>query len=449
MKESPLHSLTPRPPLGWNSFDCYGTVANEQVLTANLEVFVERLKPHGYEYFTLDAGWYREYDIPLSENFPLPGQDYNVNFDTYGRVTPAACFFPKGLNRVAGAVHRAGLKFGLHLMRGIPRAAVEKNTLIKGTDIRARDIANTEDTCPWCPDNYGIDMEKPGAQKYYNSVIELVASWGVDFIKYDDIVPSPPEVDAVANAVEACDREIVLSLSPGNRHQFDAMDTYRRANMMRISGDVWDNREDIDEVFERWKTFSRYVDDNPHGFWFDQDMIPLGRLCVWNPRTPKREDMLGEDAQSFERSSQLTDPQKRTFITMRALAASPLIMGGELRWTDYFGFYLLTHPGMLACNQNGVVGKLMMEDAHTYVWKTPARDNPAQGWFGVFNRHPEKMRKITVSAETLELSTETDLRDVWRNRPLGNLKSALTTDLDADDVLFVRYGKHEEDEANT
>lgn len=80
-----------------------------------------------------------------------------------------------------------GLKFGLHLMRGTPRLAVERNLAIPGTPYRAADIADRTNGCYWNPDMCGVDMAKPGAQAYYNSVFDLYASWGLDVIKVDDM----------------------------------------------------------------------------------------------------------------------------------------------------------------------------------------------------------------------------------------------------------------------
>jgi hypothetical protein len=194
MKTS-LHRLTPRPPLGWNSYDSFGCFINERRALENLRVFVERLKPHGYEYFVLDAGWFRQFELAGRE-FPTKDDPYRVLSDELGRPVPAPCFFPNGLTPIADACHAAGVKFGIHMMRGISRNSP-----------RARDIANTSDTCSWCPDNFGVDMAKPGAQAYYDSIVELLASWGVDFIKYDDIMGKPPEVEAVANAIERCGRD--------------------------------------------------------------------------------------------------------------------------------------------------------------------------------------------------------------------------------------------------
>ena len=433
-----LHHLTPRPPLGWNSYDSFGCFINERRALENLRVFVERLKPHGYEYFVIDAGWYRQYDLAGRE---FPGKDdiYTVPHDAFGRPVPAPNFFPNGFKPLADACHAAGVKFGIHMMRGIPRAAVEANTQVQGTAFHARDLANSADTCDWCADNFGVDMRKPGAQAYYDSIVKLLAGWGVDFIKYDDIVPSPPEVDAVVAAIGRSPRDIVLSLSPGNGHNPDGWPSYFKANMIRTSGDIWDEREDFRWVFERWQTFMPLLDKLPPGCWLDMDMIPFGELQVWNPASGEQVGHILMNGKGSRRMSGLNSPQKRTFMTMRALAASPLMMGGNLPGTDEESFALLTDPEMLACNQNGVTGKLMTYTDWTSTWLTPHRSQAGAGWLGIFNRDGNHSREIVVDSKVLGIPPQSQIHDIWNRRDLGRLTKPITLTLAPDEVLFGRF----------
>ena len=433
-----LHRLTPTPPLGWNSYDSFGCFINERRALENLALFVERLQPHGYQYFVLDAGWCRQYALGGRE---FPGKDdaYTNRLDGFGRQVPSSNFFPQGFARLAEACHAAGVKFGIHMMRGIPRAAVEANSPIAGTQLRARDIANTADTCNWCADMFGVDMGKPGAQAYYDSVVALLASWGVDFIKYDDIVPSPPEIEAVADAIGRCGRDIVLSLSPGNGHAEGGWPSYFRANMVRTTGDIWDEREDFRWVFERWQEFMPLIDTLPQGCWLDMDMIPFGELQVWNPAHGEQVGHILMNGKGSHRQSQLTSAQKRTFMAMRALAASPLMMGGNLPGTDAESFDLITDPGMLACNQNGKIGRLVTYTDWTSTWVTPHRSTASSGWFGIFNRDPVNPRDVVADATVLGIPSSSRLYDVWNRRDLGDLRQPLRTTLPPDEVLFVRF----------
>jgi alpha-galactosidase len=424
------------PFLGWNSYNCYGTHINERLTVENLDAFIQKLKPSGYEYFVLDAGWFRHYDLKPGETWPIKGSKGHLNFDEYGRLMPSKVLFPNGFKDIIEKAHKNGIKFGLHLMRGIPREVVMKNLPIKGTKYFARDIANVNDTCVWSGQNYGIDMDKPGAQEYYNSVVELLASWGVDFIKYDDIVHKPREINAVADAIEKCGKKMVLSISPGDDINPDYYKTYQRADMIRISRDIWDLREDIQISFDQWDHMLPYADK---GFWLDMDMIPLGHIRVNYP-VSKTNQTVGR---GYDRMDYFSDAQKKSFMTQRAMAASPLFMGGALTTSPNAVFELITDPGMLQCNQNGVTGKLVTRiqnySSKVDIWKTPHKTTADEGWIGVFNRNPY-MEIIKFGKKELGLEAELSyaLYDVWGKKIMDDAASFIF-ELPADDVIFIHF----------
>ncbi len=429
---------TTAPFLGWNSYDCYGTHINEKFTNENLEAFIQKLKPSGYEYFVLDAGWFKHYDLNPGEIWPVKGQKGHLSYDEYGRLIPSEVLFPKGFKEIVDKAHKNGIKFGLHMMRGIPREVVKKNLPIKGTKYFARDIANLKDTCNWSSLMYGVNMDKPGAQEYYNSVVELLASWGVDFIKYDDIVHKPREINGVADAIEKSGKLIRLSISPGDDIDPENFKTYQRADMIRISRDVWDMKEDIEISFDRWDKMLPYSDK---GFWLDMDMIPFGHIRVNYPAT-KNNLTAGR---GYERMDYFSYPQKKSFITQRAMAASPLFMGGALTTSPNTVFELITDPGMLQCNQNGVTGKLVTRvknySSKVDIWKTPHKTNANEGWIGVFNRNPY-MDIIKFDKKELGLNAEMNytLYDIWGKKIIDDIPSFIF-EIPADDVVFIKYKK--------
>ena len=243
-------TFAPRPPMGWNSWDCYGAAVNEEQLLGNAQYVADNLKEYGWEYITCDIQWY---EPKATSNF------YN-NFtelcmDEYSRLIPAPNRFPSaadgaGFKVIADKIHDMGLKFGIHIMRGIPRQAVHLNTPIKGTDRTAREIASGFSVCAWNTDMYGV-RSCEGAQEYYNSIFELYASWGVDFVKVDDIAntefkPHDPysarnEIEMIRKAIDNCGRAIVLSLSPGPAVISEAFHLSQNANMWCMTGDFWDH----------------------------------------------------------------------------------------------------------------------------------------------------------------------------------------------------------------
>ncbi|MEM9159686.1 MAG: glycoside hydrolase family 27 protein [Verrucomicrobiota bacterium] len=436
-------SVAATPPMGWNSFDSYGVYLHEEAALANLEAMGRLLKPAGYEFFVIDNGWFGEYKLREGSLFPAEKHAHDININEYGYFLPSEVYFPNGFGEIVERCGELGLKFGVHLMRGIPRKAYEKNLPIKGTPYTARDIANTDpgENCKWCKYCYGVDMTKPGAQEWYDGLIQHIADFGVDFIKYDDIVEHPDEVAAVAAAIRKTGKPIVLSLSPGNRVDPESIDSFRRGNMLRVTSDVWDEQSYIDECFEAWR---KWKGKERVGFWIDMDMIPFGRLQLMSPPSedPDRSIMSKGDialsGKGVTRWSQLSPAQMETFITMRALAASPLMMGGDLPTLDDFSLELITNEDMLACNQNGVMGDLVYEAEGIETWAVERKGGVDEGWIGIFNRSDE--------SKTIELSTEAlgfvegvrSLFDVWRNKEtgLGQMR-----EIAPQGCLFLRFGR--------
>ena len=198
------------PPMGWNSWDSYGTAVREPDVKANADYMADHLAKHGWKYVVVDIQWYQ----PQAQGHAYD-PEAKLTMDGYGRLLPAPNRFPSGFKALADYVHGKGLKFGIHIMRGIPRQAVAQNLPIKGTALRARDIAEPDNPCRWNPDMWGVDTTRPGSQAYYDSIVELYASWGVDFIKADDMgshLYQPAEMKALHRAILKCGRPIVLSL---------------------------------------------------------------------------------------------------------------------------------------------------------------------------------------------------------------------------------------------
>lgn len=406
-----LSDLAPTPPLGYNSFDSYLVFLSEEKAHAMIDVMAEKYKPFGYEYFVIDAGWYD--NVELYEGTKYPKKRLGLALDDYGLFEPCEAYFPNGIKALADHAHEKGLKFGLWFIRGIPKVAVEKNLPIKGTQYRARDIADTTNICLWSAKNYGVDMSKPGAQEYYNSLIEKLASWGVDFIKVDDVVPNPKEILAIALAIENCGSKMLYSLSPGDVHSQSHLPYYQKANMLRVTRDIWDNQLSIEKGFYAWEKFSGL---EGNGFWPDLDMIPFGRLCVESPDFLK--DIPDEEK---SRQSLFTQDQMLTFMTQRALAASPIFIGGDLLTMDNFSYSLLTNTDMLACNQNGVMGVNVYRAGNLDVWLTPDKDEHGKGWVGIFNRTTTN-RKVELSKYDLGFTNYEDSYNVVENSNAFKLK---------------------------
>jgi len=353
--------------MGWNSWDNFATAITEEQTKAQADFMAAKLKQFGWEYIVVDIQWYE------------PGaktHDYRADavlvMDEYGRLQPAVNRFPSsangaGFKALADYVHGLGLKFGIHLMRGIPRQAVDKNLAVKGTNYHAQDIANKTSTCPWNPDMYGVDMSKPGAQDYYNSVFDLIASWGVDYVKVDDIArpyhEHEKEIEAIRLAIDHTGRPVVLSLSPGETVLDAADHVAQHANLWRISDDFWDRWLALREQFERLKNW------NPHrkiGAWPDADMLPFGVLDLGR------------------RSTRFTQDEQHTLMTLWSIARSPLMHGGDMTKTDEFTLSLLTNTEVLAVNQTSTNNRPLFDHNGLIAWTANVPDS-ADKYLAVFN----------------------------------------------------------------
>lgn len=437
--------LAPTPPMGWNSFDSYGVYLHEKAALANLELMAGKLKSYGYQYFVIDNGWFGEYKLQPGTIYAAEKHAHDVNINEYGHFLPSKVYFPNGLGAIVERCHQLGLKFGVHLMRGIPRKAYDLNLPIKGTSHTARDIANTDPraNCKWCTYNYGVDMSKPGAQAWYDGLIRHIADMGVDFIKYDDIVPYPEEVEAVAKAIRKSGRPIVLSLSPGGSVDPNAIESFRRANMLRVTNDIWDEQSGIDQCFEAWR---KWQGKERPGFWIDMDMIPFGQLQLMSPRGRQEDPMKKGDialaGKGTRRWCQLDEAQKRMFITLRALAASPLMIGGDLPSMDEYSLTLLTNQDMLACNQNGVMGQLISDEMSVEVWRAFTKNSQDAGWAGVFNRSDDT-RTVVISPALLGLKRANRIKvwNVWEAKSLTlTATEPCYVTIQPHDVVFLRFG---------
>jgi alpha-galactosidase len=377
--EPAFHAWAPSPPMGWNSWDCFGTTVTEAQVRAQADFMAAKLKAHGWQYIVVDIQWYEPHAQSHSYR-----KDAVLTLDGYGRLLPAPNKFPSssngsGFKPLADYIHGLGLKFGVHLMRGIPRQAVEANLPVLGTTFHAQDIADRADVCPWNPDMYGVDVSKPGGQAYYDSVFGLFASWGIDFVKVDDMsrpyLQHQGEVEAVRRAIDATGRPIVLSLSPGETAIEASDHAAAHANMWRISDDFWDRWLPLKQQFARLALW------NPHrqpGAWPDADMLPLGVLNLG------------------ERPTRLTPDEQRTMMTLWSIARSPLMHGGDLTRTDSATLALLTNDAVLGVNQRSSNNRPLFDRDELVAWTANLSGTPDKV-LAVFNAR-DRVRLVPGNA---------------------------------------------------
>ncbi|WP_346857779.1 glycoside hydrolase family 27 protein [uncultured Draconibacterium sp.] len=407
------------PPMGWNSWDCYGPTVEEHEVKANADYMAENLKAFGWEYIVVDIRWFVENDKAGGYNQTDP----RYVIDEYGRYQPAVNRFPSakdqnGFKDLADYVHSKGLKFGIHIMRGIPKVAVENKLPIKGTDgITADQIYSTELQCPWLRDNYTIVADKPGAQEYYNSIFELYAGWGIDFIKIDDL--SRPyhqgEIELIRNAIDNCGRPIVLSTSPGETPIEAAGHVSEHANMWRMVDDVWDTWPHITHLMDICQKWYPYI---APGTWPDCDMIPLGRISIRGER--------GND-----RMTRLTPDEQYTLMTLFTIFRSPLMFGGDLPSNDAFTLSLLTNKEVLKMHSESTgVKQLFQEDGKVAI--TSSNPNNGAIYLALFNISDEEAPlQLSVNLNDLGIEGECSVTNIWTGENVGNFAGEFSCDLAA------------------
>jgi hypothetical protein len=349
-----FHQWAATPPMGWNSWDCYGADVTEQQVKANADYMAQHLKDAGWEYVVVDIRWFVENQTT--------GTSYNQTnpvyvMDEYGRYLPAVNRFPsaagnQGFKPLADYIHNKGLKFGIHIMRGIPKKAVQEKLPVKGTAITADQIYSTNLQCTWLKDNYTILSDQPGAQEYYNSVFELYASWGVDFIKVDDL--SRPyhqgEIELIRKAIDNTGRPIVLSMSPGETPTDKAEHAKNHANMWRMVDDFWDNWGQLTYQFDVCNKWAPFISS---GAWPDADMLPLGHI-----------DLKGSNS----RRTKFTSNEQYTLMSLFTIFKSPLFFGGNLPDNDDFTNSLLTNEEVLYMHKNSVNNRQWYNNGETIAW---------------------------------------------------------------------------------
>jgi hypothetical protein len=400
------------PPMGWNSWDCYGPTVVESEVKANADYMAKYLKKSGWEYIVVDIRWYVENDKAHGYN------EKNAIYvmDKYGRLLPSPVRFPsaangKGFKPLADYIHSKGLKFGIHIMRGIPMKAVKQNTPVLGTKVTAQDIYNTNQLCTWLKDMYTVDAKKAGAQEYYNSLFDLYASWGLDFVKVDDL--SFPyhkdEIEMIRKAIDRTGRKIVFSTSPGETPIENAKHVMNHANMWRIVGDFWDNWPQIKEHFEVCNRWSPYIGN---GHFPDADMLPLGRIGIRAERGDNRMCKLSKDEQF-------------TLMSLFSIFRSPLMFGGNLPDNDAFTLALLTNKNMLYINKFSKNNRQLFRKNDLIAWT--ADDSKSNDKFlAVFNAQdqisgnmPADSTAIPVKLKDLGIVGKCSIKDVWNNKVLG------------------------------
>ncbi|HLK90474.1 MAG TPA: putative Ig domain-containing protein [Polyangia bacterium] len=414
-------TLRPTPPMGWNSYDSYGASVKESEVLAQAQALKATLQPYGWNTVVIDYRWY----------------DPEDTLDANGRYLPSPTKYPSatgtnGLKTLADEVHALGLGFGIHIMRGIPRAAVTANAPIAGSTYHATDAANTSDACPWDQHMWGVQGATAAGQAWYDALFAQYAQWGLDFVKIDDMLNNTtkvyhqPEADAIRAAVTKSGRAIVVSFSPGPDDPSwlpaSVGDLNTDADMWRVVDDFWDYNAitDLPGVFRAAGTWQG-TSGLAAGHWPDTDMLPLGYLgprCEWHAS--------GETT--------FTHNQQVTILSLWSIFPSPLIFGGNVQslttdtTTGPWTLALLTNEEVLAVNQDslGTHAKRVVQQGSTEVW---ARDlSGGRKAVALFNNGTADAT-VAVTYAQLGVTGTPVVRDLWQRADVVGMTTGLSVNV--------------------
>ncbi len=416
------------PPMGWNSYDAYGDSVTEDETLANATYMKDHLLAHGWRYVIVDFRWYDP--KPLGDDQRLNRERVGavLTADAAGRLQPSPNRFStaadgNGFKGLADKLHAMGLRFGFHIMRGIPRQAVLAATPIADSTFNAADAGDPSDKCTWCPDMFGVKAN-PAGQAWYDSIFKQYAAWGTDFVKVDDL--SQPyhadEIEMIRKAIDKCGRPIVFSTSPGQTPVASSEHVRANANMWRISGDFWDRWNRLNEQFDllaKWQWVA------VPGSWPDADMIPFGRIAI-------RSRLGGTD-----HTTHFTRDEQRTLIALWSIAQSPLMLGANLPDLDTDTLALLANDEILAIDQDPQAkpGRRAWQSLNGEIWTKPLKGGSIA--VGAFNRGDTPLA-LDVPLADIGVASADTARDLFAHADLGTLRDRLNATIPPHAVVLLR-----------
>jgi len=393
------NGLERTPVLGWSSWSFMRKHPTAAKMKAQaLALHNSGLQDLGYQYVNLDDFWYQ-----------CPGPQ-GPNVDAYGRwITDPSIFPPQGdsdgIKVVADYVHSLGMKFGTYVTPGISKQALSRNTPIKGTSYTATQIAepSVKENNYNCKGMVRIDYNKPGAQAYTNSWVNMLAAWGVDYIKIDGMQDSnAADVKAWSNAIRQSGRPMVLDVTQGSYTTALAPTLMKYANQWEFAPDV--------ECYRCEKGGSSY----PLTSWPDV-ANRFNFVAEWQPYAGPGGF---NDYDSIEvgngSNDGLTPDERQTQMSLWALGASSFILGIDLTHLDPTDLQkYLKNAEILAVDQDSIAAKRVVNNGNQQVF---AKTEPnGDAIVGLFNTGG-KAEELSVPASTVGLPENEggySLHDLW------------------------------------
>ncbi|WP_160719302.1 alpha-galactosidase [Bacillus sp. USDA818B3_A] len=395
-KASSYNNLAQRPFMGWSSWSSIRKKPTEQNIMAAADIMAEKFQSHGYEYVNLD------------DYYQL---DWTTNVDKFGRWVVDPEKFPHGMKALGDYIHQKGFKFGLYVTLGIPKGAIDQNTPIEGTPYHAKDIVDfskKQKVSFNFGNMYAIDFSKPGAQQYIDSWARLFASYGVDYLKIDGVRNQDiKDVEAWAKALKKTGRPIHVELS-------NNLDITKVSTWQQLSNG-WRTDHDVEAygtpTHTNWKKVSRRFDD----------------VAIWQPHagTGGWNDLDSLNVANGSKDG-LTDGEKRSYVSLWAIAASQFVIGNDFTKLDNYGISLLTNDEIIGVNQSGAAGKRLLKTSTEQVFYQELPDGSFN--IGLFNTGLST-QTVTVNWKELGFKGSATVRDMWKHEDLGKFETGFTANL--------------------
>lgn len=435
-----IKAPVPVPPMGWNSYYCWNYAVTEKQFMDNVH-YLANLKKYGWQYCIVDFIWW----IPQMGAFAgSQNGNWNLgNMDENGRFWPDTTRFPsaighKGFKPLSDSCHALGMKFGIHLMRGVPKMAVRRNCPILNSTYTCTDAADQNSTCPWLDWMYGTQNTAAG-QAYLSSVVQLANDWGVDYLKIDDLSAAMyhgPEVVMYANAIGSASREIVFSTSPGPTPLSDSGHVSKYANMWRLVNDLWDTWGQLTNAYDVAESWRKASVNWGHGCWPDVDMLPFGHLALYGP--------VGNPRYSL---STYAKGEHRLMFLLWCINNGPLMWGGNLpdNKTDPFYDSLMTNSDALFINQHGIKARVLKaQSTGTPIW-TATHPTDTTTKFVLFGNTSNSQQTISINLTSIGFSAtqSVPVKNVWTGATLSNFTGTFAQTIPSHDAALYVLGNAE------
>ncbi|MGN6533562.1 MAG: glycoside hydrolase family 27 protein, partial [Ginsengibacter sp.] len=351
--------LAPTPPMGWMTWNYFGTNINEDIIHAMADAMVKSgMVKAGYDHIMIDDGW-------------QGGRDNKNN------IIPDPKKFPEGIKALADYVHSKGIKLGIY-----------------------SDAAQLT-----CADfTASLGFEEQDAKTF--------ASWGIDYLKYDychapsDSNTAKIRYKKMADALRNSGRNMVFSICEWGGRQPWFWAGGVGGQLWRTTGDVRDSWKSVMHNYDVNANLSEYAGP---GHWNDPDMLVVGLRGSKGPAG----DLGGIGCNGIEYQSNMS---------LWCMMASPLIATNDVRNMNSETQRILLNPEAIAVDQDplGKQGELKIKND---VWNVLVKPLSNGDYAVAILNLSNALQTATINFSDLGLDGNYEIRDLWQHKNLGTAKS--------------------------